>query len=140
MDPSRDFTFKDGNFSVKKSITLFRGMKRKNLHSTPQNWEVWIRHENEEMAYRASFKIKKSKMIIICFFEENDGPIKFWDFGPAKGMNGFQSGPEGKYTRKVRRWFLDELGIILPQAAIWGDIDAFHDPHNHTTSVICTYQ
>ena len=115
-------------------------MKRKNLYSTSQNWDVWVRHENDEIAYRASFKIKKSTIIIICFFEENDGPIKFWDFGPAKGMNGFQSGPEGKYTRKVRRWFLDELGIMLPQAGIWGEIDAFHDPHNHTTSIFCIYR
>lgn len=140
MDTSRDFTFKDGYFSAKESILLFRGMKRKNLYSTSQNWDVWIRHENDEIAYRASFKIKKSTIIIICFFEENDGPIKCWDFGPAKGMNGFQAGPEGKYTRKLRRWFLDELGIMLPQAGIWGEIDAFHDPHNHTTSIFCTYQ
>lgn len=136
----RDIKFKDGYFSVKESITLFRGMKRKDLHATSQNWEVWIRHENEEIAYRAIFKIKNSTMIIICFFEGNDGTIKFWDFGPAKGTNGFQSRPEGKYTRKVRRWFLDEFGITLPQSGPWGEIDACHDPHNHTTSVFCTYQ
>ena len=56
-------------------------------------------------------------------------------YGLGMRMNDFQSGPEGKYTRKVRRWFLDELGIMLPQAGIWGEIDAFHDPHNHTTSI-----
>ena len=139
MDNNLDFKFKDGYFSVKESITLFRGMKRKNLHSTSHTLEVWIRHENEEIAYRAIFKIKKCTMIIICFFEENDGPIKFWDFGPAKGMNGFQSGPEGKYTKKMKLWFLNKFKISPPQKHSWGEIDAFYDPNNLTTSIICRY-
>lgn len=75
MDTSRDFTFKDGYFSANESILLFRGMKRKNLYSTSQNWDVWIRrHENDEIAYRASFKIKKSTIIIICFLKKMTDP------------------------------------------------------------------
>ena len=74
MDTSRDFTFKDGYCSAKESILLFRGMKRKNLYSTSQNLDVWIRHENDEIAYRASFKIKKSTIIIICFLKKMTDP------------------------------------------------------------------
>ena len=99
MNIIRDYKFKDGYFSVNESIILFRGMKRKNLHS-----------------------------------------IKYWDFGPENCMDGFQSKLEGKYTRRLRRWFLDEFGIVLPQAGPWGEIDACHDPHNQTTSVFCAYQ
>lgn len=140
MDIVRDVKFEDGYFSANESITLFRGMKRKNLHSMDQDWEAWVKHEEEIIAYRTSFKLKKLRIIVICFFEKNDGTIKYWDFGPENSMDGFQSKPEGKYTRRVRRWFLDDFGIVLPQAGPWGKIDACHDPHNQTTSVFCAYQ
>lgn len=109
-------------------------MKRKNLHSMHQDWEAWVKHEEEVIAYKTIFKRKKLRIIVI-FFEKDDGPIKYWDFGPESCMDGFQSKPEEKYTRRVRRWFLDEFGIVLPQAGPWGEIDACHDPHNQTTSV-----
>ena len=140
MNIIRDCKFKDGYFSATESITLFRGMKRKNLHSMDQDWEAWIKHEEEVIAYKTRFKLKKLRIIVICFFEKNDGTIKYWDFGPENYMDGFQSKPEGKYTRRVRRWFLDKFGIVLPQSGPWGEIDACHDPHNQTTSVFCSYQ
>jgi len=68
MNIIRDFKFKDGYFSVNESITLFRGMKRKNLHSMHQDWEAWIKHEEEVIAYKTSFKLKKLRIIVICFF------------------------------------------------------------------------
>ncbi|WP_425252406.1 hypothetical protein ACPJXG_22625 [Janthinobacterium sp. NFX145] len=140
MNIIHDAIFEDGYFSVKESIILFRGMKRKNLHSMNQDWEAWIKCKDEVIAYKTSFKLKKLKIIVICFFEKDDGLIKFWDFGPENCMDGFQSKPEGKYTRRLRRWFLDEFAITLPQSGPWGKIDACHDPHNHTTSVFCAYQ
>lgn len=140
MDIIRDVKFEYGYFSANESIILFRGMKRKNLHSMDQGWEAWVKHEEEVIAYKTIFKRKKLRIIVICFFEKDDGPIKYWDFGPENCMDGFQSKPEGKYTRRLRRWFLDEFGIVLPQAGPWGKIDACHDPHNQTTSVFCAYQ
>ena len=140
MDTFPDIKLKNGYFSVNESIILCRGMKRKNLHSMDQDWEAWIKYEEEVIAYKTSFKREKLRIIVICFFEKDDGPIKYWDFGPENCMDGFQSRPEGKYTRRLRRWFLDEFGIVLPQAGPWGEIDACHDPHNQTTSVFCAYQ
>ena len=140
MNIIRDVKFEGGYFSANESIILCRGMKRKNLHSMDQGWEAWVKHEEEVIAYKTSFKRKKLRIIVICFFEKDDGPIKCWDFGPENCMDGFQSKPEGKYTRRVRRWFLDDFGIVLPQAGPWGKIDACHDPHNQTTSVFCAYQ
>lgn len=140
MNIIRDSKFKDGYFYANESIILFRGMKRTNLHSMDQDWEAWIKREEEVIAYKTSFKLKKLKIIIICFFGKDNGTIKYWDFGPENCMDGFQSKFEGKYTRRLRRWFLDEFGIPLPQSGPWGEMDACHDPHNQTTSVFCAYQ
>ncbi|PIF09602.1 hypothetical protein [Janthinobacterium sp. 13] len=140
MNIHHNTKFKRGYFFASESIILFRGMKRENLHSMDQYWKTWIKHEEEVIAYKTSFKLNNFKIIVICFFEKDDGPIKYWDFGPENCMDGFQSEPEGKYTRRLRRWFLDEFGIKLPQSGAWGEIDACHDPHNRTTSVLCTYQ
>ena len=58
MDIIRDVKFEDGYFSANESIILFRGMKRKNLHSMDQDWEAWVMHEEEVIAYKTSFKRK----------------------------------------------------------------------------------
>ena len=58
MDIRPDIKFKDGYFSANESIILFRGMKRKNLHSMDQGWEAWVKHEEEVIAYKTSFKRK----------------------------------------------------------------------------------
>ncbi len=68
MDLRPNIKFKDGYFSVNESIILFRGMKRKNLHSMDQDWEAWIKYEEEVIAYKKSFKRKKLRIIVICFF------------------------------------------------------------------------
>lgn len=54
-------------------------------------------------------------------------------------MDGFQPKPEGKYTKRIRQWFKNKFNISLPQEHSWGRIDAFYDPHNLTTSIVCTY-
>lgn len=132
----------NGTLKITNSIILFNKMKRYDLISRNQNWKEWIKHEEEIMAYKITLKkseIDINDIIIICYFEKNDGFIKFWDFGPENCMNGFQSKPEGKYTKKMRLWFLNKFKISLPQKHSWGEIDAFYDPHNLTTSIICMY-
>ncbi len=64
MNIIRDFKFKDGYFFATESIILFRGMKRKNLHSMDQDWEAWIKHEEEVIAYKTRFKLKKLRIIV----------------------------------------------------------------------------
>lgn len=132
----------NGTLRIGGSIIAFKKMRRIDLISQNQKWEEWIKHEDEVMAYKIKIKdkeLRKNNLIIICYFFENDGVIKFWDFGPENCMNGFQSKPEGKYTKKMRLWFLNKFNMALPQKLAWGEIDAFYDPHNLTTSVICTY-
>lgn len=132
----------NGTLKISNSITLFNKMRRNDLISKNKNWNEWIKHEEEIMAYKITLKengIDRNNIIIICYFEKDDGLIKFWDLGPENCMNGFQSKPEGKYTKKMRRWFLNKFKISLPQKHSWGEIDAFYDPHNLTTSIICRY-
>lgn len=132
----------NGTLKISNSITLFNKMRRNDLISKNQHWNEWIKHEEEIMAYKITLKengIDRSNIIIICYFEKDNGLIKFWDLGPENCMNGFQSKPEGKYTKKMRLWFLNKFKISLPQKYSWGEIDAFYDPHNLTTSIICSY-
>jgi hypothetical protein len=132
----------DGYLKLEKNITLFRGMRRNDLLSGGGKWEDWITRDKETISYKTTIKNEKNpheNIIIIVFFEKENGPIIFWDLGPENNMNGYQSKIEGKYTKKIRQWFLNEFNINLPQSEFWGEIDAFYDPHNLTTSVICSY-
>jgi len=74
MNIRLNIKFKDGYFSASESIILFRGMKRKNLHSMDQDWEAWIKHEEEVIAYKTRFKLKKLRIIIICFLRKMMAP------------------------------------------------------------------
>ena len=84
MNIIHDVIFEDGYFSINESIILCRGMKRKNLHSMDQDWEAWIKYKEEVIAYKTSFKRKKLRIIVICFFEKDDGAIKYLDFWSGK--------------------------------------------------------
>jgi hypothetical protein len=74
MNIIRDYKFKDGYFSANESFILFREIKRKNLHSMDQDWEAWIKHEEEVIAYKKSFKLKKLRIIVICFLRKTMEP------------------------------------------------------------------
>lgn len=134
----------DGSVNIGKFITLFRGMKRNDLlsQSKKQIWKDWIKRDDEIISYKTTLKNEnkpEETLIAIVFFEKNNGHIKFWDIGPEKNANEIQSKPEGKYTKKMRRWFFENFQLTLPQSGSWGEIDAFYDPHNLTTSIICHY-
>lgn len=131
-----------GTLEINNETKIFRKMKRNDL-CEKDKWESWIEHEEEIISYKKTIikkDILRGNMIIICYFEKNDGIIKFWDLGPEKYMNGRQSKPEGKYTKKMRQWFLQNFNLIIPIKEFWGEIDAFYEPHSSTTSVICTYK
>lgn len=68
MDTFPDIKLKNGYFSANESIILCRGMKRKNLHSMDQDWEAWIKYEEEVIAYKTSFKRKKIENNCYLFF------------------------------------------------------------------------
>ncbi len=45
--------------------------------------------------------------------------------------------PEGKVTRKLRKWFEVQSDCKLPVYGPWGHIDAVYDPHDRTGMVTC---
>lgn len=135
----------DGSLNAGKYISVFKGMKRHDLlsQSKKQIWKDWITRDDEVISYKTTLKNEKNPretLILIVFFEKNDGPIKFWDFGPENNIDEIQSKPEGKYTKIMRNWFFENFQITLPQSGSWGEVDAFYDPHNLTTSIICNYR
>lgn len=139
------FFTQNGQLEITSSIQLFRHMKRNELLSLALPWEVWTSPGGGEPAsYRAMFPSPynngREQLILIAFFAADDGPLTGWDFSPADGMDGPQSQREGKYTKRMRGWFLKRFSIKLPQCDDWGHIDAAYDPYNLTTSIVCNYR
>ena len=86
----------NGSLYTGKYISIFKGMKRRDLlsQSKKQIWKDWITRDNEVISYKTTLKNErnpKETLILIVFFEKNDGPIKFWNFGPENIIDEIQS-------------------------------------------------
>lgn len=139
------FNINTGELTIPPLLHLYRGMKRKDMLSQELSWEVWMEIQCQPTSYRALLPMPDrrsgKKIIIVVFFDLNDGPLTEWDMQPLDGqLDGPQKRPEGRYTKLARAWFREIFGIDLPKGGDWGDIDAAHDVRNQTTSIICNYR
>lgn len=133
----------NGNLTINKNVNIYRGMTKSALLDNPVDFEIWIEYENIPVAYRKIFSrpaIETEEIILIVFLSFPSSLVEGWHFGPTAGTEGLQKHPEGRYTKIVRRWFLKNFAQNLPLIGDWGCIDASHDPHNLTTSIICDYK
>lgn len=134
---------KNGTLTINEQIKLFKGMNKLELLISSGIFEIWTEHQNIPASYRSIFKNpgnKTEEIILIVYIDLTTDSIQGWDLGPTKGANGFQKQPEGKYTKNMRNWFFKNFSENLPLSGNWGFVDASHDPHNQTTSIICNYQ
>lgn len=135
-----------GSLDFENGLCVKRHMSRDELLRADLSCEVWrTTEEGEPIIYRCIFPIEKQgkfiRVILIIYFQKSDGPIKQWELSPWSDADcARQSKPEGKYTKKMRRWFAELTGTTIPTGGDWGDIDADYDPYNLTAEIICVYR
>lgn len=131
----------DGSLILADGLLLHRGLRRADLAHGGHAWEEWLHYGGEPVRYHCLGRDTRSReaWVLVVLFWPGDGPLRGWDLAPRQAMHGAQSRPEGRHTRALREWFRQRHGADLPCRGAWGDIDAAHDPHNLTTSVVCSY-
>jgi len=137
-----EFNSNTGELVVNENIRLAKYMNRAALLKTSRNWEIWMTRGNEISAYKLVFKPEglNEEIILIAFMNCDDDHIGSWHFSPSNGMDGKQPRPEGKFTKKMRTWFIKNFQKKLPIIGEWGRIDAAYDYHNQTTLIVCHYR
>lgn len=138
------FDPKSGEIELTKEIRLRRGMTRKEVLSLKAQWEEWMVVDGIASGFRTVLNLPNKgispKTILIVYVGLDPDPITFWDLGPWDLVDGQQSRPEGKYTKRMRTWFFEAFNVKLPAGGDWGHIDASHDPWNSSTAVVCNYR
>jgi hypothetical protein len=133
-----------GSIEFPCGLVLRRGMTRQQILSSNTKWEDWTVIEGVPHAFRALIDLPNkglsSKTILIAHVGTDTSPLAFWDIAPWDIADGAQNRPEGKYTKRMRLWFQETFGEILPLGGDWGNIDASYDPWNQSTGVICNYR
>lgn len=138
------FDTKTGTIELADELSLHRGMTRKEILKTSATWEDWIVVEGVPHSIRTIIKLPNKKIsaktILIVHVSPNEYPLAMWDIAPWDLAQGVQNRPEGKCTKRMRKWFLEMFDVQLPCGGDWGHVDASYDPWNQSTGVICNYR
>ena len=125
-------------------LALRRGMTRRELLSINVGWEEWDVVDNIPWSFRTIIKLPNKgispKTILVVHIGLDNRPLTFWDMAPWDLIEGTQSRPEGKCTKRMRAWFKETFGTDLPLKREWGHINANFDPWNQSTTVTCNYR
>jgi hypothetical protein len=135
---------KSGIIEITSELILCPRMMRRDFLSINIEWEDWDIVDNIPRSFRTIIKLPNKgispKTVLVVHGGLDDRPITFWDLAPWDLMEGTQSRPNGKHTKRMRNWFKDAFGVGLPLKREWGHVDAYFDPWNQTASVICNYR
>lgn len=133
-----------GIIEITPELAIHPGITRSDLFSMDVKWEEWDVVDNIARSFRTIFKLPNKKIspktLLIVHIGLDDLPVTFWTLAPWDLVDGTQSRPEGKYTKRMRVWFKESFDVKLPLKREWGHIDAYFDPWNQTASVICNYR
>lgn len=133
-----------GSIEFATGLVLHRNMSRLDILNMATQWEDWIVVHGVPSAYRTIMKLpnrgSSSKTILIVYFGILDGPLAFWMLAPWDLSDGAQKQPEGKYNKRMRKWFFENFHAVLPCGDDWGQVDATYDPWNQSTSIACNYR
>lgn len=140
------FDARTGSIELLPGTPLTRGISRRDLLALQLPWESWMTlHEaGQVISYRAIFSVRHqsntSRLILVVDLRPDNGVVRQWRVLPYDLERLYQARPEGKLTKKVRRWFFEQTGVQLPQGGDWGDTDVLYDPHNLNAYVMCNYR
>lgn len=138
-----NFDSKTGSIDFDPALFLRPRMLCSEVLALPIKWEEWMIVDGVTHSYRALLKLPNkgmsSKTILIVHVGPGTNPLGLWTLSPWDLIEGKQSRPEGKCTKRLRIWFQEMFGVKLPVKGEWGDLDACYDPWNQTTSVVCNY-
>ena len=119
-------------------------MTRAEILALDLKWEEWIVVDDVPYAFRALINLPNKgiskKSVLIVRVGLGVHPITSWNLAPWDLIDGKQSRPEGKHTKRMRAWFFELFGVQLPFQGPWGQIDSSYDPHNQSTTVVCNYR
>lgn len=133
-----------GVIELTNELVLRPRMTREGIMALNVEWEDWVVFDGIPRAFRTIVKLPNKgispKTIVIVYVGLENRPLAFWHIAAWDLVEGPQSRPEGKYTKRMRAWFTEMFGVKLPLKRDWGHIDATYDPWNQTAGIVCNYR
>lgn len=139
-----DFDKTTGTINLTAQLQISPATTRAQLLQSHSDWEEWTVVNNVAMSFRTILTLPESrrckKVVLIVNVGGDDMPIAFWSLGAWDLIEGPQSRPEGKYTKRMRQWFEDSFNVRLPASGPWGLVEASYDHWNQTSMIVCNYR